>query len=122
MRLNSRPAEPPAVITTARQSSDDEFDRRLRKYAVMMTVRGLAVIGAAAFYHVSIWISLVFVAAGAVLPWCAVLIANDGPAKKRTKVLAPVRTPVDRSLPAPDAGRTVDGEATNIRTETGEQS
>lgn len=87
----------------------------------MMSIRGLAVIAAAAFLHVSVWISLACVAAGAVLPWCAVLIANDRPPKKRSRVMGPVSGQTDRSLPAPEAGRTVDGEATNIRTETGEQ-
>jgi DUF3099 family protein len=45
-----------------------------------------------------------------VLPWCAVLIANDRPAKKRSERLAhrpDLRT--ERALPPGDDSRTVDG-------------
>jgi hypothetical protein len=107
----------PVLITSARPSTDVEYEHRRRKYAVMMTIRALAVIGAAAFYHVSIWVSLAFVAAGAVLPWCAVIIANDGPAKKRAKVMPHVGLPQDRTLPAADRGRTFEGTAEHVNTE-----
>jgi hypothetical protein len=42
-----------------------------------MGVRSLCVIGAAATFHLSGWLAAGFVAAGMVLPWTAVLIAND---------------------------------------------
>ena len=44
------------------------------------------------------------------LPWCAVIIANDGPAKRRAE--RPVRTVglgQERALTGGDDGRTVDG-------------
>jgi hypothetical protein len=117
MHGKSRPAaEEPVLITTARPSTDVEYEHRRRKYALMMSIRALAVIGAAAFYHVSIWISLVCLAAGAVLPWCAVIIANDGPPKKRAKVLGPV-TPQDRALPPAPPSRTFEGTAEHVRNE-----
>ena len=71
------------LITTAHESGDDEYDRRRKKYAIMMTLRALCVLGAALTYRVSIVLALAFVVGGMVLPWCAVIIANDGPAKKR---------------------------------------
>lgn len=113
-----RPESDPAVlITSAMQSSEDEFEHRRRKYALMMGIRALAVLAAALFYEVSIWISLVCLVAGAALPWCAVLIANDGPAKKRAKVVGHPITPGERSLPAVNTARTVDAEPTDVRTD-----
>jgi hypothetical protein len=104
-------AQDPVLITTAPESSDDEYDRRRAKYAIMMALRALAVIAAALTYRISIWIALGFVVAGMVLPWCAVIIANDGPAKKRTERLTYLHElRAERALP-PGGGdeRTVDG-------------
>ena len=83
----------PTVITSARESADEEFDRRRKKYAIMMGLRALAVIGAATTYHVSMALALGFVVAGVVLPWCAVLVANDRPARKRAAAAARRRRP-----------------------------
>lgn len=98
------------LITTAAERSDDEFDRRRVKYAIMMTLRAVCVIAAALTYRVSIWLALAFVVGGMVLPWCAVIIANDRPARRRQSELGhrhDLRN--ERALPAGDDGRTVDG-------------
>lgn len=98
------------LITSAPQSGDDEFDRRKRKYAIMMSLRALCVIGAACTYRVSLILSLAFVVGGIVLPWCAVIIANDGPAKKKApqpETLHDLRS--ERALPGATDSRTVDG-------------
>ena len=76
-------SEPVALITSAPQSNDDEYEKRRRKYALMMFIRAMSIIGAALTYRVSIWLALALVVGSMVLPWCAVLIANDRPAKKR---------------------------------------
>jgi hypothetical protein len=99
----------PALITTARESTDDEYDRRRKKYAIMMGIRVLCVIGAAATYHLSLALALVFAGAGVVLPWCAVLIANDRPAKKREARLGFDARTSERALPPGADDRTVDG-------------
>lgn len=99
----------PVLITTAPKSSDDEYERRRVKYAIMMALRALAVIAAALTYRISIWIALAFVVAGMVLPWCAVIIANDRPAKKRHAHLGYVQSHPERALPPGDDGRVVDG-------------
>lgn len=98
------------LITTAPESADDGFDRRRKKYAIMMGLRALCVLAAALTYQVSMFLSLAFVVGGIVLPWCAVIIANDRPAKRR------VAQPAlhngygqERALTAGDDGRTVDG-------------
>lgn len=103
-------AEEPVLITTAAERNDDEWDRRRKKYAIMMALRALCVIAAASTYRISMWLALTFVVGGIVLPWCAVIIANDRPAKKRQNRLAyraDLRT--ERALPPGDDGRTVDG-------------
>ena len=98
------------LITSAPESSDDEYDRRRRKYAIMMSIRALCVIAAACTYQISLYLALAFMVGGAVLPWCAVLIANNGPVKKR--VPTPTYRPgmgTERALTAGDDGRTIDG-------------
>jgi hypothetical protein len=106
-----RRGEAPALITSARRSAEDEYEHRRRKYALMMFIRGVAVIAAALCYQVSVWISLACLAAGAVLPWCAVLIANDNPPKNRRRYLGPAFGPADRALPGagPERDRTIEG-------------
>ena len=104
-------AQQPVLITTAPESNDDEYDRRRVKYAIMMALRALAVIAAALTYRISIWIALAFVVAGMILPWCAVIIANDRPAKKRSVRVTDLHDlRGERALPpGRDDERTVDG-------------
>lgn len=100
----------PALITTAAESGDDEFDRRRTKYAIMMALRAICVVAAASTYRVSIYLALGFVVAGMILPWCAVLIANDRPAKRRQRHFT-YRHDLrgERALPSGEDDRTVDG-------------
>ena len=72
----------PVLITDAPQSLDDEYDRRRKRYAIMMSLRALCVIAAALTYHFSWILALVFIVGGAILPWSAVILANDRPPKK----------------------------------------
>lgn len=89
----------PTLITSAPVSNDDEFDRRRKRYAVMMTLRALCVLGAALTYHLSALLAMAFVVGGAVLPWCAVLIANDRPPKKRARRQSFGTSSHERALP-----------------------
>jgi hypothetical protein len=98
----------PALITTAASNNDDDYDRRRKRYAIMMALRAACVIAAALTYRVSLILALVFVVAGAVLPWCAVLIANDRPPKRRSGGLGVGGQADERALPG-DSDRTVDG-------------
>lgn len=100
----------PLLITSAPESSDEEYERRRRKYAIMMTLRAVCVIAAACTYRLSILLALAFVVGGMVLPWCAVLIANNGPVKRQAPT--PAYKPgmgTERALQAPKDGRTIDG-------------
>jgi Flp pilus assembly protein TadB len=99
----------PTLITTARESGDEEFDHRRKRYAIMMALRGLFVVLAAITYHASLWLALSFIVAGAVLPWCAVILANDGPPKKRARHIGSVAPDTQPALPAGKDDRTVDG-------------
>jgi Flp pilus assembly protein TadB len=103
-------ADEPQLITTAGESADDEYDRRRKKYAVMMALRAVCVVAAATTYRVSLWLALAFVVGGMVLPWCAVIIANDRPARKKV-ARAPQQTGLnlERALPPGGDDRTVDG-------------
>jgi Flp pilus assembly protein TadB len=98
------------LITTAPERNDDGYDSRRKKYAIMMALRAICVLAAALTYRVSVILALAFVVGGIVLPWCAVIIANDRPAKKRA------RRPIlryghgqERALSPGDDGRTIDG-------------
>ena len=92
-------SDEPALITTAPENNDDEFDRRRMKYAIMMALRAVCVIAAAMTYRVSIVLALAFVVAGMVLPWCAVIIANDRPAKRRQQLTYRPDLRSERALP-----------------------
>jgi hypothetical protein len=98
-----------ALITDAPRSRTDEFESRRKRYAIMMGLRALCVIGAAATYRYSVVIALVMVVGGAVLPWCAVILANDGPPRKRRPVSVRVAAPAQRAIPQADDGRTIEG-------------
>ncbi|HEY8827274.1 MAG TPA: DUF3099 domain-containing protein [Jatrophihabitantaceae bacterium] len=102
-------ADRPALITSAPESSDAEFDRRRKRYAIMMGLRALCVIAAAVSYHLSVALALLFVIGGIVLPWCAVIVANDGPAKKRAPRVPYSGAPAELALPAGKDERVVDG-------------
>lgn len=94
-----------ALITDAQASLDDEFEHRRRRYAVMMGIRALCVVAAASTYQVSIILALAFALGGIVLPWCAVLIANDRAPKKRAPRRPFHAPPAERTLPtARDSG------------------
>lgn len=99
----------PTVITNAPESSGDEYDRRRKKYAIMMATRGACVLAAALTYQISLILALALIVGGAVLPWCAVLIANDRPPKRRRARLGHAVPNSERALPSGDTDRVVDG-------------
>lgn len=67
----------PVRITSAPLSPTEEFRVRQRRYAVLMATRLGCVVAATATYQLSLWLALALMLGGAILPWCAVLIAND---------------------------------------------
>lgn len=73
------------LITEAQISQDDELAARKKRYLITMTIRALCLVAAAVSIKI-VWLALLFCALGAVLPWIAVLVANDRPPKKAEKV------------------------------------
>ena len=100
----------PVLITDAPESRDDEFDRRRKRYALMMAARALCVIAAAVTYQISWLLALALVVGGTVLPWCAVIIANDRPPKKARRMMQRrVGGPDEPALPPGTDQRTIEG-------------
>src|ERR1700709_2826749 len=73
----------PVLITEAEPSLTEQHDARKRRYLITMGIRMASLIAAALTYQVSVWLMAVFAVLGTVLPWFAVVMANDRPPKKR---------------------------------------
>jgi hypothetical protein len=78
----SRPAEP-VLITAAEPSLDEQHAARKKRYAITMGVRAVAITLAAVVYQYALWLAIVFALLGTVLPWIAVVMANDRPPKHK---------------------------------------
>jgi hypothetical protein len=100
-----RPSEP-VLITEAERSLDDQHAARKKRYAITMAVRAVSLVLAAVFYQ-TVWLMLIFAALGTVLPWIAVLMANDRPPK--TKLFRGYEARPDRVLEARPA-RVIDAD------------
>ena len=81
----------PVLITDAAPSLDDDLDRRRRMYVRLMVVH---VVGFGLSYPLYLWqwwAGVLGVVLTGVLPWVAVLLANDGPRRARRAPLPDVR-------------------------------
>jgi len=75
----------PVLITEAAPRLDEEYNARRRKYAIMMGTRLVCLVLAASFYHIKI-LMVLFAMAAVALPWMAVIIANDRPARRALSI------------------------------------
>jgi hypothetical protein len=81
--------ERPVLITDAARSQDEQFRSRQIRYVTMMGLRAACLIAGAILISahpplLPVW--LILCAAGMViLPWAAVLIANDRPARSKAE-------------------------------------
>jgi Flp pilus assembly protein TadB len=81
-----RPRRPePVLITEAEPSQAEQHAARKKRYAITMGIRIVFIVLAASFYQV-VWLMLIFAILGTVLPWFAVVMANDRPPRKRPQV------------------------------------
>lgn len=100
------------LITSAPMSPEEEFQRRRRRYAILMGTRALCIIAAALTYRISLVLALALAAGGAILPWCAVIIANGRLLDRRRR--RRIREPgADRSRALPPGGEQPDQDPNN---------
>jgi hypothetical protein len=112
-----RPGERPVLITSAARSQAEQLRSRERRYVAMMLIRAVCVIVFAVLVGTRpplLWLWLVLTGVAAVvIPWLAVILANDGPPKDKHR-LGHHRQKVEepqQSLPAqPAPHKTIDAE------------
>jgi sterol desaturase/sphingolipid hydroxylase (fatty acid hydroxylase superfamily) len=114
-----RPGERPVLITNAARSQAEQLRSRERRYVAMMLIRAVCVIVFAVLVGTRpplLWLWLVLTGVAAVvIPWLAVILANDGPPKDKHR-LAHHRQQTEQSqqsLPAqapPAPHKTIDAE------------
>jgi hypothetical protein len=98
-------APEPLLITEAEPSLTDQHAARKKRYAITMAVRTVCIVLAAVFYQ-TVWLMVIFAVLGTVLPWVAVVMANDRPPKPKPVQHYEARP--DRVLEA-RPGRVIDG-------------
>ncbi|MGY1601508.1 DUF3099 domain-containing protein [Geodermatophilus sp. SYSU D00815] len=102
----------PVLITDARPSQFDEYAARKKRYVLTMGVRALSIVAAAVVYTATqlLWLVLLLAILGTVLPWIAVVMANDGPPKSKQHVnrYRPERTLETPDLKAIEGSRVID--------------
>ncbi len=99
----SRRSEP-VLITQAEPSLVEQHAARKKRYVLTMAVRGISLVLAAVFYQ-TVWLMIIFAVLGTVLPWIAVVMANDRPPKKKIDPNRYRPSPPDRILDDPSARR-----------------
>jgi hypothetical protein len=112
-----RGAPRPVVITDAERSRDDQLRTRQIRYLIMMSIRAVCLIVAAVLVstHVPLlplWIGLCVVAM-VLLPWLAVILANDRLPRNEHRLLHRQRAaPEDttRQLSPADEPRVIDAD------------
>lgn len=106
----------PILITEAAPSLFEQHEARKRRYVITMAIRAVCLILATVFYQV-LWVMAVFAVLAIVLPWIAVMVANDRPPKKSMNAHRFRAQPETSSLaipqpkPAIEPVRIIDGEA-----------
>ena len=96
----------PVLITEAEISLAEQHAARKKRYAITMGMRIVFIVLAAVFYKI-VWLMLLFAVLGTVLPWVAVVMANDRPPKKKLLAHRYQASP-DRVLEA-QPSRVIDG-------------
>lgn len=101
MRLRRGTA--PTVITEAPESPRAQLRRRQITYVSMMGVRALCLLGATLVVglevpHALAWAAVLIVGM-VVLPWMAVLIANDRPPRKASRFTTRLHRAERKALP-----------------------
>lgn len=100
----------PPVITEAQESFEHQQRARIRKYSILMGFRIPCLVVAVIVYSEwnSVWAALAIVLVSIPLPWIAVLIANDGPPKRKDRLRRYQRGRYDRQIEG-NAHPTIEG-------------
>ncbi|PWW23612.1 hypothetical protein JD79_02787 [Geodermatophilus normandii] len=106
----------PVLITQAEPSLAEQHAARKKRYVMTMAVRGVSLVLATVFYQ-TVWLMIIFAVLGTVLPWIAVVMANDRPPKKKLdthRYLAPrpdhiLDDPARRRRAIEGGGTVIDG-------------
>ncbi len=105
----------PILITDATISQEEELRRRERRYILMMGLRAVCVILGVVLVMLKVpllglWLPLCL-AGMVLLPWFAVILANDRPPKDKHRLKRYRRnTAPANALPSEHTGRTIDAE------------
>jgi Flp pilus assembly protein TadB len=97
----------PVLITEAELSQSEQHAARKKRYVITMAIRGVSLVMAAVTYQ-TVWLMIIFAVLGTVLPWIAVVMANDRPPKKRQDVNRNTAPRPDRILESGPAHRVID--------------
>jgi hypothetical protein len=108
----------PVVITDADQSPAAERRSREIRYLVMMSMRAVCLVAAAVLVSTRpplVWLWLAITGVGMVLlPWLAVIIANNPPVKAQYRVVNKIRKrpppPPANALPSATPPRVIDAD------------
>lgn len=96
MRGVMRRADRPVVVTSAERSQEEQLRTRQTRYIAMMSIRVAALIIAAVLITVQpplLWLWLALCAIGMIIiPWVAVIMANDRLPKDRHRLRRPDRS------------------------------
>ena len=119
--------QPPVLITDAERSPDDQLRSRQIRYITMMSIRAVCLVVAAVLVGSDaplLWLWVPMCVVGMVLlPWLAVIIANDRPPKEKYRLShrlrrapteqGPRELPTQPDRPAGDQPnpRTIDAES-----------
>ncbi|MPZ27858.1 MAG: DUF3099 domain-containing protein [Micromonosporaceae bacterium] len=104
-----RRADRPVLITDAERSQEDQLRTRQTRYIAMMSIRVVCLLVAAVVVSVQpplVWLWLSLCAAGMiVIPWVAVVLANDRLPKPQHRWRRPRPDPAStRDLPSVESG------------------
>jgi len=93
------------LITNAERSQDEQLHYREVRYLLMMSFRAVCLVAAAVLAAVHapllwLWIPICLFGMLAV-PWLAVILANDGPRRRRSGTPRPAPEPSVDELSAP---------------------
>jgi Protein of unknown function (DUF3099) len=109
----------PALITDAERSQDEQLRSREIRYVVMMGFRALCLLAAAILVGTGaplLWLWIPICLFGmVVVPWLAVILANDRPPKARYRLINKLRrresgSATPQALPPGESHRVIDHE------------